>query len=100
MKVNLTGKLWLTESRSVSVWSLGVHVRAHKNSPADAIQNRILQQIVSYLCRQHCPENELKWIKCAYSNTGNAVCKVSYSFRELKNANILKPVSQPLKELE
>jgi len=39
-------------------------------------------------------------MKCAYSNTGNAVCKVSYSFREFKNANVLKPVSQPSKELQ
>jgi len=37
--------------KSVLLWSLGVHVRAHKISPADAILNRIFQQIISYFCR-------------------------------------------------
>ena len=44
MKLNLIEKLWLTESRSVLLWILGFHVRAYKNSPADAILNRIFQQ--------------------------------------------------------
>ena len=44
MKPNLIEKLWLTESRSVLLCSLGFHVRAHKNSPADPILNRIFQQ--------------------------------------------------------
>jgi type IV secretory pathway TrbD component len=44
MKLNLNEKLWLMESRSVLLWSLGFRVRAHKNSPADPILNRIFQQ--------------------------------------------------------
>jgi hypothetical protein len=44
MELNLTEKLWLTESKSVLLWSLGFQLRAHKNSPADTILNRIFQQ--------------------------------------------------------
>jgi hypothetical protein len=39
-------------------------------------------------------------MKCAYSNTGNAVCKVSDSFRRFKNTNINKAASEPLKEFQ
>jgi hypothetical protein len=46
MELNLIEKLWLTESRNVLLWSQGFRVRAHKNSPGDAILNRIFQQII------------------------------------------------------
>jgi hypothetical protein len=51
MKLNLIEKLWHTESRNVLLWSQGFRVRAHKNSPGDAILNRIFQQIILYFCR-------------------------------------------------
>lgn len=51
MKPNIIEKLWLTESRSVLLWRQRFRIRAHKNSPADAILNRIFQQIISYFCR-------------------------------------------------